>query len=98
MFVVVNGTTPDSAGAPLSEREQSVAQKEWQLDTILDYMDHWAAVQPEKCFGMFLDRHGKPRETYTYQSFEARTRFLGENMRDETSLQRCYRFALVYPP
>ena len=45
----------------LSRREQSVAQKRWQLDTILDYMGHWAAVQPEKCFGMFLDRHGKPR-------------------------------------
>src|SRR5450755_217231 len=61
-------------------------------------MDRWAAVQPEKCFGMFLDRHGKPRETYTYQSFEARTRFLGEYMRDETPLQRGDRVALVYPP
>jgi hypothetical protein len=37
---------------------------------------------------MFLDRHGKPRETYTYQSFEARTRFLGEYIHDETALQR----------
>jgi len=68
------------------------------LDTILDYMGHWAAVQPEKCFGMFLDRHGKPRETYTYQSFEARTRFLAEYIHDETALQRGDRAALVYPP
>jgi len=61
-------------------------------------MDHWAAVQPEKCFSAFLDRHGKPRETYTYQSFAARTRFLAEYLHDETAFQRGDRVALVYPP
>jgi thioester reductase-like protein len=64
----------------------------------VDYMNHWAAVQPEKCFGMFLDRHGKPRETHTYQSFEARTRFLGEYLHDETALKPGDRVALVYSP
>ena len=68
------------------------------LDTILDHMDHWAAVQPEKCFSAFLDRHGKPRETYTYESFAARTRFLAEYIHDETFLQRGDRVALVYSP
>jgi thioester reductase-like protein len=68
------------------------------LDTILDYMDHWAAVHPEKCFSAFLDRQGKPRETHTYQSFEARTRFLAEYLHDDTSLQHGDRVALVYPP
>jgi thioester reductase-like protein len=68
------------------------------LDTILDYMDHWAAVHPEKCFSAFLDRYGQPREMYTYQSFETRTRFLAEYIHDETSLQRGDRVALVYPP
>jgi thioester reductase-like protein len=68
------------------------------LDTILDYMDHWAAVHPEKCFSAFLDRYGKTSEAYTYQSFEARTRFLAEHIHDETSLQRGDRVALVYPP
>src|ERR1700683_4671560 len=61
-------------------------------------MGHWASVQPEKCFGAFLDRHGQPRETYTYQSFEARTRFLGEYLHEETALQRGDRAALVYSP
>lgn len=69
-----------------------------QLDTILDYMSHWAAVHPDKCFSVFLDRHGKPLETYTYQSFEARTRFLAEYIHDETALQRGDRVALVYSP
>ena len=69
-----------------------------QLDTILDYMGHWAAVHPDKCFSVFLDRHGEPRESYTYQSFEARTRFLAEYIHDETALQRGDRVALVYPP
>jgi thioester reductase-like protein len=68
------------------------------LDTILDYLGHWAAVHPGKCFSAFLDRHGKPRETYTYRSFEARTRFLAEYIHDETVLQRGDRVALVYPP
>jgi len=35
---------------------------------------------------------------YTYQSFEARTRFLAEYIHDETALQRGDRVALVYPP
>jgi thioester reductase-like protein len=68
------------------------------LDTILDYLSHWAGVNPGKCFSMFLDRHGNPRENYTYQSFDARTRFLAEYMLDETGLQRGDRVALVYPP
>jgi thioester reductase-like protein len=69
-----------------------------QLETILDYMGHWAAVDPDRCFSVFLDRHGKVREEYTFQSFEARTRFLAEYIHDETSLQRGDRVALVYQP
>jgi len=68
------------------------------LDTILDYMGQWAAVHPDKCFSVFLDHHGKPRETYTYQSFEARTRFLAEYIHDETALQRGDRVVLLYSP
>ena len=68
------------------------------MDTILDYLGHWVAVHPDKCFSVFLDRHGKPRETYTYQSFEARTRFLAEYIHDKTAPQPGDRVALVYPP
>jgi thioester reductase-like protein len=75
-----------------------VAKGVAQLETILDYLNHWAAATPEKCFSAFLDRHGNPRESYTYQSFEARTRFLAEYIHEETPLQRGDRVALVYPP
>ncbi len=68
------------------------------MDTILDYMSHWAAVNPDKCFSVFLDRNGNPRETHTYQSFEARTRFLAECIHDEAALQRGDRVALMYQP
>ena len=68
------------------------------MDTILDYLGHWSAVHPDKCFSVFLDRHGQPRETYTYRSFEARTRFLAEHVDDETPLRRGDRVALVYRP
>jgi thioester reductase-like protein len=85
--------------AVLTGRKQHVfARRVAQLDTILDYMDHWVAAKPDKCFSAFLDRHGNPGETYTYQSFEARTRFLAEYIHDKTALQRGDRVALVYPP
>jgi thioester reductase-like protein len=61
-------------------------------------MDHWAAISPEKCFSAFLDRHGNPLETFTYQSFEARTRFLAEYVRAETAVKRGDRVALMYSP
>ncbi len=68
------------------------------MDTIVDSVRHWAAVDPDTRFSAFLDRHGKVREEYTFQSFEARTRFLAEYIHDETALQRGDRAALVYPP
>src|ERR1017187_10412306 len=68
------------------------------LDTTLDCRGRGAPTHREKCFSSFLDRHGQPRETYTYQSFETRTRFLAEYFHDETSLRRGDRVALVYPP
>jgi thioester reductase-like protein len=68
------------------------------LDTILDYLNHWAGTNPDKCFSSFLDRHGNTRENYTYQTFEARTRFLAEYLLGETGLRRGDRVALVYPP
>src|SRR5580692_3580270 len=68
------------------------------LDTILDYLSHWAGVNPGKCFSSFLDRHGNTRENYTYHAFDARTRFLAEYLLSETGLQRGDRVALVYPP
>jgi thioester reductase-like protein len=68
------------------------------LDTILEYLNHWSGSNPDKCFSTFLDRHGNPHESYTYQSFEARTRFLAEYLREETGLRHGDRVALVYPP
>jgi thioester reductase-like protein len=68
------------------------------LDTILGYLDHWAGINPDKCFSSFLDRQGNTFENYTYQAFDARTRFLAEYLLSETGIQRGDRVALVYPP
>ena len=98
-FFLILSVRAASGIAALTGRKQHVfARRVAQLDTILDFMDHWVAAKPDKCFSAFLDRHGNPRETYTYQSFEARTRFLAEYIHDETALQRGDRVALVYPP
>jgi thioester reductase-like protein len=95
----------DTIGAGSIRNRRSTGRKKHvftrrvaQLDTILDFMDHWVAAKPDSCYSAFLDRYGNPRETYTYQSFEARTRFLAEYIHDETPLQRGDRVALVYPP
>jgi thioester reductase-like protein len=68
------------------------------VDTILNYLDRWVSAHPDKCFSSFLDVEGKPRETHTYKSFEARSRFLAEYLREETGLRRGDRVLLVYSP
>jgi thioester reductase-like protein len=88
----------DRLDLSLQSAAQPIAQEGTQLDTILDYMDHWATVDPDKCFSTFVDRLGNPRETHTYRSLEARTRFLAEYIRSETPVERGDRVALVYPP
>src|SRR6516162_7252491 len=84
--------------AVLSGHKDALRRGVGAVDTIVDYLSHWAAVSPDKCFSVFLDRNGAPRETYTYRSFETRTRFLAEYVHDETAVQRGDRVALVYPP
>ena len=66
--------------------------------TILDYLNHWTATHPDQRFASFLDRHGELIETYTYQSFEDRTRFLAEYLREETAVERGDRVGLMYSP
>lgn len=68
------------------------------MNTIIDYLDHWAAVQPTKRFGAFLDLTGSPRETHTYRSFDLRSRFLAEYLHAETNITYGDRVLLVYSP
>ncbi len=68
------------------------------MDTIIDYLEHWAEVQPDKCLYSFLEIDGSERDAYTYQAFEQRTRYLAEFISKIKGLSHGDRALLVYPP
>jgi len=68
------------------------------MDTIVDALEHWAAVHPDKCLFSFLDIDGRERDTYTYLAFSERTRHLAQHLCLQKGLRRGDRVLLVYPP
>ena len=68
------------------------------MDTIIDALEHWATVQPDKCLYSFLDVEGRERDTYTYLAFHERTRHLAQHLCLQKGLRRGDRVLLVYPP
>jgi thioester reductase-like protein len=68
------------------------------MNSIIDYVENWAEVHPEKCFASFLDVQGKELETYTYLRFHERTRHLAEYLLQQVGLRRGDRALLVYSP
>jgi len=68
------------------------------MNSIIDCLEHWTAVQPDKCFSSFLGIDGKERETYTYLTFHERTSHLAEYLFLQMNLKRGDRALLVYPP
>jgi thioester reductase-like protein len=69
-----------------------------EMNSIIDYLEHWAAVQPNKCVFGFLDVRGKERANYTYLNFLNRTRALAQYLSEEVGLKYGDRVLLVYPP
>jgi thioester reductase-like protein len=68
------------------------------VNSVIEYLRHWAAVQPDKCFSSFLDLHGTETETYTCAEFDARSRHLAEYLSRHVGLRPGDRALLVYPP
>jgi thioester reductase-like protein len=68
------------------------------MDTIIDALAHWAAVQPDRCLYSFLDIDGRERDSYTYLAFHERTRHLAQHLSLQKGLLRGDRVLLVYPP
>lgn len=68
------------------------------MNTIADYLDHWASVQPDKGLYSFLEVDGTERDAYTYQAFAERTRNLAEFITDIEALKPGDRALLVFPP
>jgi thioester reductase-like protein len=68
------------------------------LTSLIDYLEAWVAIQPDKRLSSFLDVQGREKETYTYLSFHERTRHLAEYLLEHVQLKRGDRVLLVYPP
>src|ERR1043165_2865284 len=65
---------------------------------IIDHLEHWVRVQPERCLFSFLDSTGREKESYTYRSFDQRTRIVAQQLASVAHVRRGDRALLAYPP
>jgi thioester reductase-like protein len=68
------------------------------MRTLIDDLEHGAAVHPDKVLYSFLDVDGRERDTYTYLAFHERTRHLAQHLGLQKGLRPRDRVLLVYPP
>jgi thioester reductase-like protein len=66
--------------------------------SIIHYLEHWAAVQPDCRLAVFLDHYGNETESYTYSEFHQRTAYLADYLSEQHGIKRGARVLLVYPP
>jgi thioester reductase-like protein len=68
------------------------------MKSIIDYLEHWTALQPNTRFTTFLDDTGSETDAYTYLSFNKRTRFVAERLSRDHGMKAGDRAILAYPP
>jgi thioester reductase-like protein len=68
------------------------------MNSLIAYLEHWATVQPDQPYSIFLNVHGNVTESYTYRKLDQRTRCLAEYLSRDVGLKRGERALLVYPP
>jgi thioester reductase-like protein len=68
------------------------------MNSIVDYLEHWAAAQPGGLLSAFLDIEGHETESYTYLELHQRTLYLAERLYRGHGLKHGERALLVYPP
>jgi thioester reductase-like protein len=68
------------------------------MKSIIDFLEHWAAVQPDKRLSSFLNVDGAEKDTYTFLGFHERTCHLAAYLSQHIGLRRGDRALLVYPP
>jgi len=68
------------------------------MSSLLDQMDRLAVDHPDRLLYSFLDLHGDPIESYTYASFQHRTKAIAGHLRKEGRFAAGDRLLLAYPP
>jgi thioester reductase-like protein len=66
------------------------------LKSVVDYLECWAATQPDKCLFAFVDIDGNEIDAYTYRRFHERTRGLAEYLSRHHGLENGDRVLLAY--
>src|SRR6201992_4215915 len=66
--------------------------------SLLDHLDRLAGERPSKLVYSFLDLNGDPTESYTYSSFQQRTKAIASHLRDDHRFHSRERLLLAYPP
>jgi acyl-CoA synthetase (AMP-forming)/AMP-acid ligase II len=66
--------------------------------TILDQLDRLGEEHPHKLLYSYLDLHGNPIESYTYESFIERTKAIASHLRKDGRFKPEERLLLAYPP
>src|SRR5580704_4690023 len=68
------------------------------MASLLDHLDRLAYECPSKLLYSFLDLNGDPTESYTYASFQHRTKAIAAHLRKEPRFKQGERLLLAYPP
>ncbi len=68
------------------------------MASLLDHLDRLAIEQPHKLLYSFLDLNGDPVESYTYASFQHRTKAIAGHLRRDGRFTTGDRLLLAYPP
>ena len=68
------------------------------MNSIIDYLEYWAAVQPNKCFNSFLDVCGREKASHTYFDFSNGPRAVADYLSGQLGLKHGDRALLTYPP
>jgi thioester reductase-like protein len=66
--------------------------------SLLDHLDRLAGERPSQLVYSFLDLNGEPTESYTYASFQQRTKAIAAHLRRGHRFNSGERVLLAYPP
>lgn len=68
------------------------------MNTIFKEFNHFLQEHPEQLLYVFLDKHGKIKESYTYREFDEKTKLLAGYLQERNHLVKGDRILLAYPP
>ena len=68
------------------------------MNTIFEKFNHCLQEHPDQLLYVFLDKQGKIKESYTYRSFDEKTKVLAGYLKERKNLEKGDRILLAYPP